>query len=88
MRAIMLKNNYAPAHPLAYVVNRVVPGIESYGGVVNLPVGGINMAAVEQAVRFKGGYLAWFGCPLSTPKTRSVPPSRRRMVKKLHATLE
>jgi len=62
MRAIVLKNHYAPTYPLAYVVNRAIPGIESYGGVVlNRAVGGINLAAVEQAAQFKGGYarIVW-----------------------------
>jgi Family of unknown function (DUF6282) len=58
MRALVLKNHYAPTAQLAYVVNRAVPGIEVYGGIVlNRSVGGINAEAVAQAAAFKGGYL-------------------------------
>ncbi len=56
MRALLLKNHFAPTIQLAYIVGRAVPGVEVYGGVVlNRPVGGINVAAVEQAATFKGG---------------------------------
>jgi hypothetical protein len=58
MRALVLKNHYAPTAQLAYVVNRAVPGIEVYGAIVlNRSVGGINAEAVAQAAAFKGGYL-------------------------------
>lgn len=57
MRALLLKNHFAPTAQLAYVVARCVPGIEVYGGIVlNRPVGGVNPAAVEQLAKFKGGY--------------------------------
>jgi len=62
MRALLLKNHFAPTGSLAYVVSRAVEGIEVYGGIVlNRPVGGINPAAVEQMARFKGGHgrLVW-----------------------------
>src|SRR3989442_234358 len=56
MRALLLKNHFAPTVQLAYVVSRAVPGVEAYGGIVlNRPVGGVNAAAVEQAAKFKGG---------------------------------
>jgi Family of unknown function (DUF6282) len=79
MRAIMLKNHYAPTYPLAYIVSRAVPGVESYGGVVlNLPVGGINMAAVEQAMQFKGGYarMVWMPTFDSENQVRSSKQNR------------
>jgi hypothetical protein len=57
MRAILLKNHYAPTVQLAYAVAHVVPGVEVYGGIVlNRAVGGINAEAVKQAATFKGGY--------------------------------
>ncbi len=57
MRAVLLKNHFAPTAQLAYVVSRAVAGIEAYGGIVlNRPVGGVNPAAVEQMARFKGGH--------------------------------
>ena len=58
MRALVLKNHYAPTAQLAYAVNRAVPGIEVYGAIVlNRSVGGVNAEAVAQAAAFKGGYL-------------------------------
>src|SRR6266566_3669226 len=58
MRAIVLKNHYAPTAQLAYIVRQVVPGIEIYGAIaLNRSVGGVNPAAVEQAAAFKGKYL-------------------------------
>jgi hypothetical protein len=57
MRAIVLKNHYDPTGPLAWVVRKEVPGIEVFGGVdLNLPVGGINPAAVEHMTRVSGGW--------------------------------
>ena len=56
MRALLLKNHFAPTAQLAYITARVVDGIELYGGIVlNRPVGGVNAAAVEQLAKFKGG---------------------------------
>jgi hypothetical protein len=56
MRALLLKNHFAPTAQLAYITSRAVEGIECYGGIVlNLPVGGVNPAAVEQVAKFKGG---------------------------------
>ena len=62
MRAIVLKNHYDPTAPLAYVVRKVVPGIEVFGGVdLNLSVGGMNAAAVEHMSQVSGGWgrLVW-----------------------------
>ena len=57
MRALLLKNHFAPTAQLAYVVSKTINGVEAYGGIVlNRPVGGINPAAVEQMAKFKGGY--------------------------------
>lgn len=57
MRALLLKNHYAPTAQLAYVVAHAVDGIQAYGGIVlNRSVGGVNAAAVEQMAKFKGGY--------------------------------
>src|SRR5688572_9757772 len=43
MRAVVLKNHYESTAGLAYVVRKVVPGIEVFGGIdLNLTVGGIN----------------------------------------------
>ena len=57
MRAIVLKNHYEGTASLAFVVRHAVPGIEVFGGVdLNLPVGGINPAAVEYMSQVSGGW--------------------------------
>lgn len=62
MRAMVLKNHYESTAGLAYLVRRVVPGIEVFGGIdLNLTVGGINPAAVEHMTRVTGGWgrIVW-----------------------------
>src|SRR5882762_10804591 len=79
MRALVLKNHYAPTAQLAYVVNRAVPGIEVYGAIVlNRSVGGINAEAVAQAAAFKGGYLrvVWMPTFDSENQVRSSKETR------------
>jgi Zn-dependent dipeptidase, microsomal dipeptidase homolog len=57
MRALVLKNHYEPTASLAYVVRKVVPGIEIFGGIdLNRTVGGVSAAAVERMVMTKGGW--------------------------------
>ena len=57
MRGLVLKNHYEPTASLAYVVRKIVPGLEVFGGIdLNRPVGGVNPAAVERMVLVKGGY--------------------------------
>jgi hypothetical protein len=61
-RAIVLKNHYDSTAGLAYLVRKVVPGIEVFGGVaLNLTVGGINAAAVEHMAAVSGGWgrIVW-----------------------------
>ncbi len=56
MRAIVLKNHYEPTASLAYIVHKLVPGIEVFGGIaLNRTVGGVNAAAVERMTQVKGG---------------------------------
>lgn len=62
MRAIVLKNHYVPTANDAYLTRKVVPGIEVFGGIdLNLTVGGINPAAVENMAHIAGGYgrMVW-----------------------------
>jgi len=62
MRAIVLKNHYESTAGLAYLVRKVVPDIELFGGIdLNLTVGGINPAAVEHMTRVSGGWgrMVW-----------------------------
>jgi hypothetical protein len=62
MRGLVLKNHYDPTAPLAYMVRKQVAGLEVFGGIdLNLPVGGMNPAAVEHMTQVSGGYgrLVW-----------------------------
>lgn len=57
MRGLVFKNHYEPTASLAYVVRKVVPGIEAFGGIdLNRSVGGINPEAVERMAHIKGGW--------------------------------
>lgn len=59
MRAIVLKCHHENTVSRAYLVQRVVPDIQVFGGIVlNNYVGGINPAAVEAALRL-GGAEVW-----------------------------
>jgi hypothetical protein len=62
MRAIVLKNHYDSTVGLVYMVRKQVPGLEIFGGIdLNLPVGGMNPAAVEHMTRVLGGFgrIVW-----------------------------
>lgn len=62
LRAIVLKNHYDSTAGLAFLVRKVVPDIEVFGGIaLNLPVGGINAAAVEHMAALSGGWgrIVW-----------------------------
>lgn len=57
MRGFVLKNHYESTASVAYLVREAVPGIEVVGGIaLNLPVGGLNAAAVEWMTKVAGGY--------------------------------
>jgi len=57
MRGLVLKNHYESTAALAYVVRKIVPGIEIFGGIdLNLTVGGMNPAAVERMTMVTGGW--------------------------------
>ena len=62
MRAIVLKSHFDPTAGLALLVRKAVPGIEVFGGIdLNLPVGGMNVHAVEHMARVNGGFgrMVW-----------------------------
>jgi hypothetical protein len=62
MRAIVLKNHYEPTASVAYLVHKIVPGIQVFGGIdLNLSVGGMNPIAVEKMALTAGhlGKLVW-----------------------------
>jgi len=57
MRGLVFKNHYEPTASLAYMIRKVVPGIEAFGGIdLNRSVGGINPEAVERMAHIKGGW--------------------------------
>ena len=56
MRGIVLKEHHTETAGWAYLVSRMVPGIEVFGGIVlNRYVGGMNPAAVEAMALTRGG---------------------------------
>lgn len=62
MRAVVLKNHYAPTAADAYYVHKEVPGIQVFGGIdLNLSVGGMNPIAVEKMALTTGhlGKFVW-----------------------------
>jgi hypothetical protein len=62
MRAIVLKNHWEDTASLAYMVRKMVPGIEVFGGITqDMAVGGINIEAVKHMADMKGGYgrIVW-----------------------------
>jgi len=64
MRAIVFKNHYEPTASTAYLVHKIVPGIQVFGGIdLNLSVGGMNPSAVEKMALTTGhlGKLVWMG---------------------------
>jgi hypothetical protein len=57
MRAVVLKNHWAETASLAYMVRKIVPGFEAFGGLTqDIAMGGINVEAVKHAADMKGGY--------------------------------
>ncbi len=56
MRALLLKNHYAPTAGLAYSVERSVPGIKVFGGIALNSSMGVNPIAVDHMARTTGGH--------------------------------
>jgi hypothetical protein len=57
MRAIVLKSHYDPTAGLAWLGRKHAPGVEVFGGIdLNLPVGGMNVHAVQNMVETNGGW--------------------------------
>ena len=84
MRAVVFKNHFFPTTGIAFLVHRVVPGIEVFGGIaLNRAVGGMNPSAVEQMVQLPGrfGRIVWmptmdseFGVRRSSTPNRPFVP--------------
>ncbi len=74
MRAIVLKSHFDPTAGLALLARKAVPGIEVFGGIdLNLPVGGMNVHAVEHMARMNGGWgrVVWMSTFDSENQVRS-----------------
>jgi hypothetical protein len=57
MRALVFKSHYEPTASMAYLIRKIVPGIEAFGGIdLNLTVGGMNPSAVEHMAAITGNY--------------------------------
>jgi hypothetical protein len=62
MRAVVFKNHWEDTASLAYMVRKMVPGFEAFGGITqDMAVGGINPEAVKHMADMKGGYgrIVW-----------------------------
>jgi Family of unknown function (DUF6282) len=74
MRGIVLKNHYTPTAALAYLARKQTPGLEIFGGTdLNLPVGGMNVHAVDYMAKMNGGYgrMVWMSTFDSENQIRS-----------------
>ncbi len=79
LRAIVLKSHYDPTAGLAWQARKAVPGIEVFGGIdLNLPVGGMNVHAVENMVQTNGGWgrMVWMSTFDAENQVRSTKASR------------
>jgi len=57
MRAVVFKNHFFPTTGIAFLVHRLVPGVEEFGGIaLNRAVGGVNPVAVQQMVDLPGKF--------------------------------
>ncbi len=62
MRAIVLKSHYDQTAGIALLARKAAPGIDVFGGIdLNLPVGGMNVHAVDHMARLNGGWgrIVW-----------------------------
>ncbi len=74
MRGIVLKSHFDPTAGLAQLARKATPGIEVFGGIdLNLPVGGMNVHAVEHMVQANGGWgrIVWMSTFDSENQSRS-----------------
>jgi len=56
MRGAVLKSHYHSTAEAAYLVRKVVPGFEAFGGIgLSRATGSVNPAAVEDMARVTGG---------------------------------
>ena len=79
MRAIVLKNHWDPTAGLAMLARKAAPGVDVYGGIdLNLPVGGMNVHAVEHMVQTNGGWgrVVWMSTSDAENAVRSGKSER------------
>jgi hypothetical protein len=78
MRAVVVYNHQFITHDRAYLVRQVVPGIEIFGGIaLNYPVGGVNPAAVDMALKFTGGCMKFVKLPTQSAAHNLASKARR-----------
>ncbi len=75
MRGTVLKSHWHSTAEVAYLVRKVVPGFEAFGGIgLSRATGGVNPAAVEDMAKVTGGYgkVVW----MPTSDASRVPVSK------------
>jgi hypothetical protein len=79
MRAIVIKNHYVETATAAYFARKAVPGMDVFGGIdLNLTVGGMNPAAVENMAKITGHYgrIVWMTSFDSCAQVRAAKENR------------
>jgi hypothetical protein len=79
MRAIVIKNHFVETATAAYFARKAVPGMDVFGGIdLNLTVGGMNPAAVENMAKITGHYgrVVWMTSIDSQAQVRSGKENR------------
>jgi hypothetical protein len=57
MRGFVVKDHYQPTASVAFLVRKIVPGLEVFGGItMDLTNGGVNPTAVENMAKVSGGW--------------------------------
>ncbi len=81
LRALLLKNHFAPTAGLAYAVERAVPGIRIYGGIALNASVGMNPVAVDHMARTTGGHgkVVWMPTFDSEHYHRVLSPNPNRV---------
>ena len=76
MRGIVLKEHHTETASWAYLVSRVVPDVEVYGGIVlNRAVGGLNPVAVEAMALSRGRHGKLVYMPTIDAEYRNANPA-------------
>ena len=79
LRAIVLKSHWDPTAGLALLARKAAPGIDVFGGIdLNLPVGGMNVHAVEHMAQANGGWgrVVWMSTSDAENQVRSSKADR------------